>query len=152
MKYYFAYGANMDLDAMFVRCPYVKFIEVGELKGYRFIINTRGVASFVPDITSSVYGIIWSITKEDEASLDYFEGIQKGWYSKHTFEVEEIANKNILDCLVYVSSDSKEGTPIKDYFANIIKWANNYHFPQDYVDYLQSHRFVIKVFKEKNEF
>jgi hypothetical protein len=31
MKHYFAYGANMDLDKMFDRCPHAKFIEAGEL-------------------------------------------------------------------------------------------------------------------------
>ncbi|MDP3587260.1 MAG: gamma-glutamylcyclotransferase family protein [Sulfuricurvum sp.] len=56
MKHYFYYGANMDLDKMFERCPRAKFIEVGELKGYHFIINTRGVASIVPDTASSVSG------------------------------------------------------------------------------------------------
>jgi hypothetical protein len=53
MKHYFAYGANMDLDTIFDRCPHAKFIEAGELKGYRFMINTSGVASIIPVIYSS---------------------------------------------------------------------------------------------------
>ncbi|MDO9177183.1 MAG: gamma-glutamylcyclotransferase family protein [Agitococcus sp.] len=80
MKHYFAYGANIDIDKMFDRCPHAKFIEVGEIKGYRFIINTRGVASIVPDSTSSVSGIIWTITDEDEAFLDHFEEVKGEWY------------------------------------------------------------------------
>lgn len=138
MKYYFAYGANMDLDRMLDRCPNANFIEVGELKGYRFIINTRGVASIVPDITSSVNGIIWTIAEEDEAFLDYFEGVKGGWYAKHAVTVCEIGKNNIYNCLVYIASDSKEGKPIEDYFTNIIKWAKNYQFQQEYIIYLES--------------
>lgn len=58
MKHYFAYGANMDLNTMFNRCPSAKFIEAGKLDGYRFIINTRGVASIISDATASVSGSI----------------------------------------------------------------------------------------------
>lgn len=138
MKYYFAYGANMDLDRMLDRCPNAKFIEAGELKGYRFIINTRGVASIVPESTSSVFGIIWTITEEDEAFLDHFEGVKGGWYSKYTVTVCEIVEHNRHDCLVYVTSDSKEGKPIVDYFHNIIKWVKNYQFQKEYIIYLES--------------
>jgi len=138
MKHYFAYGANMDLDTMFDRCPYAKFIEVGELKGYHFIINTRGVASIIPDNDSSVFGIIWTITEEDEAFLDHFEGVKGGWYTKHTVTVRKIVDNNIHDSLVYIASDSKEGKPIEDYFTNIIKWAKNYKFPKGYILYLES--------------
>jgi gamma-glutamylcyclotransferase (GGCT)/AIG2-like uncharacterized protein YtfP len=127
----------MDLDKMFDRCPHAKFIEAGELKGYRFMINTRGVASIIPNKDSSVFGIIWTITKEDEAFLDYFEGVKGGWYTKHTVAVREIIDNTTHDCLVYVASDSKEGKPIKDYFTNIIKWANNYHFSKEYIKYLE---------------
>lgn len=139
MRYYFAYGANMDLDTMYKRCPYVKFIEAGELKGYRFIINKRGVASIVLDKDSSVFGIIWTITENDEGFLDHYEGVKGGWYFKHTVTVKEITDKtNTYDCLVYIASDPNEGKPIEDYFTNIIKWAKNYHFPKEYVGYLES--------------
>jgi gamma-glutamylcyclotransferase (GGCT)/AIG2-like uncharacterized protein YtfP len=139
MKHCFSYGANMDLDKMFDRCPNAKFIEEGELKGYRFIINTHGVASIVPDEASSVSGIIWKISEDDEAFLDHFEGVKGGWYTKHTVAVGEIAdNTKVYDCLVYVASDSKEGKPIEDYFTNIIKWAKNYHFSKEYIIYLES--------------
>ena len=128
----------MDLETMYDRCLHAKFIEVGELKGYRFIINTRGIASIVPDKDSSVFGIIWTITEKDEAFLDHFEGVKDGWYTKHTVTVLEIVENNMYDCLVYVASDSKEGKPIEDYFTNIIKWAKNYHFSKDYIKYLES--------------
>lgn len=137
-KHYFAYGANMDLDTMLDRCIGAKFIDVGQLKGYRFIINTRGVATIVPDKDSSVFGIIWTITKEDESFLDLFEGVKGGWYSKHTVLVNAMDEHIAHDCLVYIATDSKEGRPIEDYFANILKWAINYRFPKEYVKYLES--------------
>lgn len=137
-KHYFAYGANMDLDTMLDRCIRAKFIDVGELKEHRFIINTRGVATIVQHRGSSVFGIIWTITKEDESFLDLFEGVKGGWYSKHTVAVSEMAEHITHDCLVYIATDSKEGRPIEDYFTNIIKWAKNYRFLKEYIQYLES--------------
>ena len=45
---YFAYGSNMDADQMGRRCSAAAIIGTASLEGYRFIINSRGVATVAP--------------------------------------------------------------------------------------------------------
>jgi len=50
MALYFAYGSNMWRHQMAVqRCPGAEFSGVGLLRGWRFLINARGVATIVPE-------------------------------------------------------------------------------------------------------
>jgi gamma-glutamylcyclotransferase (GGCT)/AIG2-like uncharacterized protein YtfP len=81
-RYYFAYGSNMDGGQMRRRCPDANCVGVGMIPGWKFRINTRGVATIVPDDESTVYGIVWSLSKADEQSLDRYEGVSLGLYSK----------------------------------------------------------------------
>lgn len=138
-KKYFAYGANMDLENMSDRCLDAIVIGACTLKGYRFIINHYGVASIVHDHTSSVYGVLWEISQEDEDFLDLFEGVKGGWYGKESISISMMGDETIHEnVLVYVASNNTLGKPIEDYFQNIIRNAMEFGFPQAYVEYLQS--------------
>jgi hypothetical protein len=65
---YFAYGSNMDLAQMSNRCERAATVSAAKLPSHRFIINSRGVATIVPDPSSTVQGLLWRITKADERS------------------------------------------------------------------------------------
>ena len=75
---YFAYGSNINLDQMDVRCPKAVPLCTVELDGYelRFRGNSRdtGVANIEPKQGGKVYGLLWEITPECEKSLDRYEG------------------------------------------------------------------------------
>ncbi len=139
MNYYFAYGANMNYKTFLERCAGAKFVDVGILRGYRFIINARGVASLVSDVTHNVYGIIWRITQEHEAMLDLYEGVAANYYHKQTLHIEEMQEGgNTLSALVYVATDNDIGILIKPYYLDIVRSARYYRFPKDYLEYLHS--------------
>jgi gamma-glutamylcyclotransferase (GGCT)/AIG2-like uncharacterized protein YtfP len=140
-KLYFAYGANMDIETMLDRCPSSKFLIDGSLVGYRFIINKNGVATIVKDNNHAVFGKIWELAPEDEDFLDLFEGVKGGWYFKNMVVVDELScEKKANECLVYISSNSTIGSPIQDYFENIIDNCKKSNFPSPYLKYLESLR------------
>lgn len=56
--YYFAYGSNIVASQMASRCPHASVVGVACLQGYTFRINSRGVATVIPDETHQVYGIV----------------------------------------------------------------------------------------------
>ena len=88
---YFAYGSNMREEQMYDRCPNSVIAGMGRLKGYRWIINTRGYANIVDTeatrsgkqpydvpythIDECVYGMVYLIAPDDEARLDVYEGV-----------------------------------------------------------------------------
>ena len=54
-KYYFAYGSNLNLKQMKIRCPEFKHVKNITLDGYRLIF--RSVADIEKDSNSKVEGI-----------------------------------------------------------------------------------------------
>ena len=72
-KYYFAYGSNLNLKQMKIRCPEFKHVKNITLDGYRLIF--RSVADIEKDPNSKVEGVIFMISKQDERNLDKHEGV-----------------------------------------------------------------------------
>lgn len=75
---YFAYGSNMNLDQMAVRCPDAVAACTVQLDGYRLAFRSNGskvgVATLLPDSKSTVSGVLWRISDMDESRLDHYEG------------------------------------------------------------------------------
>jgi gamma-glutamylcyclotransferase len=84
---YFGYGSNLWLHQMSTRCPTSTYLGVALLTNHRWIINERGYANVVPCIPSTasttspskystgVYGLVFTLSSSDEASLDKNEGV-----------------------------------------------------------------------------
>jgi hypothetical protein len=65
----------MDQGQMASRCPGARPIGIAELRGHRFRINSRGVATIEPDSTATVWGLLRALTLDDIAHLDEYEGV-----------------------------------------------------------------------------
>jgi gamma-glutamylcyclotransferase (GGCT)/AIG2-like uncharacterized protein YtfP len=132
---YFAYGSNMSSKQMKHRCPNAKMIDTTVLPKYKFIIYNRGYASIIPDSSSKVYGMIWTLDKEDEAALDYYEGVKYNTYYKKYLNMVVRGEKTKV--LVYIASSNKLGKPNKGYLEPIIEACKKY-FPKEYVKEIES--------------
>jgi gamma-glutamylcyclotransferase len=92
---YFAYGSNLWLHQMHIRCPTAQYIGLAKLVGYKWIISERGYANVVEvasdaDSNSSsyenvVYGMVYTLQEDDEAKLDKNEGVPVA-YTKEYLE------------------------------------------------------------------
>jgi len=127
----------MDAAQMAKRCPNGVVLCPGLLVGYRFRINSRGVATLVPDGSGRVHGIIWHLTAGDEEALDRYEGVRWGTYSKATLPIQVPVGKS-RDCLVYVAKDSVPGQGRPGYLDGIVAAAIQHGFPSQYVEELRS--------------
>lgn len=115
MKLYFAYGANLNIENMRVRCPDAVAIQPLHLQGYRLAFS--GVATILPEEHSQVPGALWAISHTDEQALDQFEG----WpylYRKETIQQDGI------EFMVYVMNSTLAGEPTHGYVETI---AEGYH-------------------------
>ncbi len=124
MKKYFAYGSNMDAEQMARRCPQSIFQKKVTLLRYEFFINNRGFASIRKKKDSQVWGIIYTITDSDEASLDRYEGYPE-IYGK--LDLPE------LKALCYVDSTKDNGLPRDGYLEKIIQASKLHGFPKEYI-------------------
>jgi len=127
----------MNRGQMKDRCPGAVFIDSGILVNYKFIINTRGVATVIKKISSKVYGILWEITSEDEEILDNYEGVQYGTYYKKFLNLKT-SEKGSLSALVYIATDTNIGyTRAAKYMEAILTSAKDHELPKSYIKELE---------------
>ena len=69
---YFAYGANMSIDAMAFRCPAARPVQTLCMRDWRLRFYSH--ATIEPCEGAEVPGVLWQITPECELALDIFEG------------------------------------------------------------------------------
>lgn len=125
----------MDIAQMAVRCPKSRLLGTGLLTGYRFRIDGRGFATVDSDRACAVPGLVWELPKEDEASLDSYEGVPR-CYTKQMLAV--LHGEKYEPMLIYVSTDRLNGKPGPDYLNRIVLAAQIQGFPASYVDELKS--------------
>ena len=85
MKYYLAYGSNLNVDQMKYRCPDAKPVAVTSIPNYHLLFR-RGFLTIEPQQGSSVPVVVWKISDRDEKSLDRYEGYPK-FYRKEIFPI-----------------------------------------------------------------
>ena len=127
---YFAYGSNMDVNQMADRCPSAEIVGVCRLDGHRFLINSRGVATLVPDASSYALGILWDLPLEDEQTLDDYEGVPT-YYQKHLVTVE--TDRKAIQALIYQATDKTPGRSRRGYMDGIVAAARQHGFDEAYV-------------------
>lgn len=131
MNRYFAYGSNMWNAQMSARCPRSRKLGKAILKGYRWIITTRGYANVVVSPDSEVEGILFEISESDELRLDVYEGVAAGSYNKAWLPVEMDGQTH--SALVYLDPVTEEGQPKEEYISRINAGLNDAGLSEDYV-------------------
>jgi hypothetical protein len=127
---YFAYGSNMDVDQMADRCPSAEIVGVCRLDGHRFLINSRGVATLIPDAAGYVLGILWDLPPADEQTLDDYEGVPT-YYQRHLIAVEN--NREAIQALFYQAPNRTPGQPRRGYMQGIVAAARRHGFDEAYI-------------------
>lgn len=135
---YFAYGSNLDEMQMEQRCPNASIHGRARIKGFRFVINGRGVASISDSPYDVVEGVLWGISASDELVLDWYEGVTGGYYGKKHLLVKDLTTGEMVEALVYIATDVEFGEPRPGYLEKIIKSAQNHGFEEDYLEELKA--------------
>ena len=119
---YLAYGSNLNLGQMRYRCPDAKVIGTATLQDYKLLFRGHrhgAVATVEPCKGEQVPVLIWSISPDDERSLDLYEGWPR-LYRKETLSVE--IDNIPTDVMAYVMTDGFElGAPSPGYYATILE-------------------------------
>jgi gamma-glutamylcyclotransferase (GGCT)/AIG2-like uncharacterized protein YtfP len=132
---YFSYGSNMAPAGMEERCAAPSVLGVATVPGYRFRIAKRGYATMVPDRGSMVYGLLWSLTGEDLAALDQYEGVPAGHYTRTIIPV--LFRGKPLEAQVYLAADPAPGKPRTGYLETVVQAARDLGLPPEYLAVLE---------------
>ena len=136
---YFAYGSNLDLAQMKIRCPSSELISKGSLSGYRLTFNRYssgwggGVADVIQGKGSEVWGLVFELSNSDLKRLDSYEGCyndQTSLYERWK-AVINTPKGQISDVWVYtVVEKQKFVQPTLEYLQIIKDAAVRWNFPK----------------------
>ena len=84
-RYYIAYGSNLNIRQMRMRCPSARIIGTSEIPDYELIFKGSKTGSYLtiePKKGSRVPVAAWEVSAEDEQALDRYEGFPTFYYKK----------------------------------------------------------------------
>lgn len=114
-KLYVAYGSNLNLIQMAMRCPKAKVVGRGILKDYQ--LTFRRVATIEPESGAITPVGVWEITPTDERALDRYEGYPS-YYRKETVTVE-MYDGTERQAMVYIMNGGEPQMPSWFYYETI---------------------------------
>jgi gamma-glutamylcyclotransferase (GGCT)/AIG2-like uncharacterized protein YtfP len=137
MPLYFAYGSNMNIEAMRLRCPKSRALGRARLVRHRFFIMSSGHASVQRDPRMDVHGMLYDLALSDVPALDRYEEIGRGLYTKMIQPVLRVDAAPVR-ALLYVGRDRTAGIARPDYMAEVVAAARAWNLPAAYIAYLET--------------
>ena len=135
MPLYFAYGSNMNADAMARRCPRSNALGLARLARHRLQVMREGWLTAVRDPRSVVHGVLWDLALADVAALDRYEGLPQGLYAKLAQPV--LAERGPRQAIVYVGANAGPGVARPDYIAEVVAAARSWPLPAEAIEALE---------------
>ena len=135
MPLYFAYGANMDVEAMARRCPRSRPLGLARLMRHRLAIMREGWLTATRDPRGRVHGVLWDLALADMPALDRFEGLGDGLYAKVFQPV--IAVSGPKRALVYFGANAGPGRADAAYIQGVIVAARGWLLPEEAISTLE---------------
>lgn len=140
-KLYLAYGSNMSVEQMRYRCPGAHIYGTAEIKDYRLMYKgskTGAYATIEYDVGQKVPVLVWTITEEDERSLDYYEGFPTFYRKKDVqVEIKSLAGlkRGEDTAMVYIMDESrKHGIPAPYYEQILREGYKRFGFNKEILD------------------
>lgn len=134
-RYYIAYGSNLNVRQMRMRCPTARIIGTSVLEDYELLFKGSKTGSYLtvekkPGGTVPV--AVWEVTPEDEKALDRYEGFPNFYYKKElTLPIKGIRTGKIRNRrgFVYIMYENRPiGIPSIPYLQTCIQGYDDFGF------------------------
>jgi hypothetical protein len=139
IRYYFAYGSNLNKEHMATRCPAAVAVAPLYLKFGRLVF--RGVAdvSLTGKKRHVIAGGLWRITRACEVALDRYEGVGGGLYRKIYIRLEVDGREE--DCLLYKMNSRGIMPPGEGYLEVVAAGYRDFGLDLAYLDEALQHSY-----------
>ena len=107
MPLYFAYGSNMDRDAMAARCPASRPIGIGRLMRHRFISSRKATRRYARSRERRSGALCGTSPSSDMPALDRYESLSTGLYTKIIQPI--VTAQGPRRAIVYVGRSAEAG-------------------------------------------
>lgn len=137
-RYYAAYGSNLNVRQMLMRCPTARMIGTSVIQDYQLLFKGSKTGSYLtiePATGSEVPVGVWEVSKADELALDHYEGYPNFYYKKElVLPITGIRTGKVRMRKVFVYIMHKErklGIPSTFYMRTCIEGYHNFGFDLD---------------------
>ena len=113
-RYYIAYGSNLNIPQMRMRCSGARIIGTSVIEDYQLLFKGSKTGSYLtiePMEGAEVPVVIWEVTESDEKALDRYEGYPNFYYKKEmTLDIKGIRTGKVRrrDAFVYIMHEERE--------------------------------------------
>ena len=137
-RYYIAYGSNLNIGQMRMRCPGARIIGTSVIPNYELLFKGSKSGAYLtiePREGASVPVAVWETTKADEAALDRYEGFPTFYYKvEMELPIVGIRTGKIRQRKVYVyimHEDRHIGIPSRHYVETCLEGYRAFEFDED---------------------
>jgi len=145
-RFYIAYGSNLNVRQMRMRCPGARIIGTSEIEDYRLLFKGSMTGSYLtiePEANASVPVAVWEVTADDERALDHYEGYPSFYYKKElVLPVKGIESGKVRrrTAFVYIMHEERPfGIPSRGYMGICTEGYRDFGF--DVNTLLEAYRF-----------
>lgn len=136
-RYYIAYGSNLNIPQMRMRCPQAKITGTSEIKDYELLFKGSQTGSYLTvekKKGGSVPVAVWATTAADEAALDRYEGFPTFYYkAEMELPVKSIHTGKVQNrkCYVYIMHEDRNiGSPSEFYVLTCLEGYKAFGFDE----------------------
>lgn len=126
-RLYIAYGSNLNLRQMAMRCPTAQLVGTGEVRDYELQFKGAPYGAFAtigPKDGASVPVAVWSLRSRDEKALDIYEGVKAGHYFKKEIPVQ-LGDQTKLALVYIMNPEAQFGIPTQRYYNAVLEGYEN---------------------------
>ena len=139
-RYYIAYGSNLNIPQMRMRCTGARIIGTSVIEDYQLLFKGSKTGSYLtiePMEGAEVPIVIWEVTETDEKALDRYEGYPNFYYKKEmTLDIKGIRTGKVRrrDAFVYIMHEERElGIPSWYYVNTCLDGYRAFGFDEKYL-------------------
>lgn len=134
-RYYIAYGSNLNIRQMRMRCPGARIIGTSAIEGYELLFKGSLTGSYLTiekKEGASVPVAVWEVTPEDERALDRYEGFPTFYYkTEMVLPITGIRSGKVRRrrAFVYIMHEERElGIPNRGYMMTCVEGYRAFGF------------------------
>lgn len=134
-KFYLAYGSNLNIRQMKIRCPNAEPVGTAVINGYELLFKGSKTGAYLTiekDGNSTVPVAVWKVSESDELRLDAYEGYPNFYYKT---EMEVTINNRKIRAFIYIMhEDRKIGVPSAKYVETCMAGYGDFGFDKKFLE------------------
>lgn len=134
-RYYIAYGSNLNVRQMKMRCPKARVIGTAEIRNFELLFKESKTGSYLtvePKDGGIIPVAVWETTEADESALDRYE-VYPAFYYKKDIKLQykgiRTGKRRTINAFAYIMHEDRPiGVPSIYYMKTCLDGYDTFYF------------------------